>query len=183
MADILYPWLVLIVAVLGLTFGFRRGFTGQISYLLGCGFGIVCARVFTPRYTSDFESWIKSFYDSPFTELIANLACASCIYLFVFVFFFLTTKILRGALSIIEVGIFNRMLGAFFSLFCWLILLSIILNLTLFCNPESGLLKYEKSDDGNMVSAVMAIAPSFLGCCGADDFAHKVQLQKAATIS
>ena len=86
-------------------------------------------------------------------------------------------------MSVIPTGMFNRLVGAFFSMTSSLLWLSIVFNLILFIHPDSGLLSYEKSDDGNMVALVMALTPAILGCPGADDFAHEVQLRKAATIS
>ena len=183
MADVVYPALVLIVSILGIIYGFRRGITGQISSLLGFGFGAVCARVFAPRYASSIEPWISSISEPYFLPLVTNLLCASGLFIFVYAFFSLSSSIFRDAMSVFEIGMFNRLVGTFFSLTISLLWLSIILNICIALFPDSSLMKYEKSDDGNMVAVVMALTPSILGCYGADDFAHRVQLKHAKTIS
>ena len=183
MEKIFYPGIVLAVALVATIYGFRKAFTGQISSLLGFAFGAVSARVFTPRLESGVATWISGWCDPDFIAFVANMICAVGIYSCVFLLFSLTSGIFRGAFSVFEVGMFNRIAGAFFSLVCNLLWLSIFLNLYLCLSPGSGLMRYEISDDGNMVAAVMAFTPRVLGCVGADDFAHKVQLQKAATIS
>lgn len=179
----IYQALVLIVAFLGIIYGFRRGITGQLASLLGFGFGAVCARVFTPVYSESFVPWAEKIFDPHYVEIAASLLCGVCIYFVVYFIFSIASGVLRGALSVFQVGMFNRLVGAFFSLTCSLLWLSIALNLLMSMNPDSALMKYEKSDDGNMVAAVMGMTSSILGCCGAEELAHAVQLEKASAIS
>lgn len=183
MPSIFYLVAVLVVAFLSITVGFRRGITQQIASLLGLGFGAVAARVLTPQLSSGWE-WTERFSPAPeFNEFTANLLCAVVIYCVTYFLFSIISPILRSALSVVEKGMFNRILGAFFSLFKNLLWLSIILNLFLCLNAESGLLRFERSNDGNLVAAVMAMTPAILGCYGAEDFAHFHQLKEAKKIS
>ena len=91
--------------------------------------------------------------------------------------------ILKKALVVIEVGMFNRLLGAFFSMVKNLLWLSIFLNILICFKSESGLLRYERANDGNPVATVMEITPAILGCFGGEDFAHFHQLKEAKYIS
>ena len=183
MVNALYIITVLAVAIYAIASGFRQGITRQVSSVLGLAFGSVAARVFTQEYVSYF-SWVNGFSQAhEFNEMSAELVCASVIYFLVYCLFYLFSFLLKRLFYVIEVGIFNRILGAFFSLMRDLLWLSIILNLLLCFSSASGLLKYEKANDGNLVAAVMAMTHAFLGCCGAEEFAHFNQLKEAKTIS
>ena len=183
MSNIIYLALLLIVSFVAIATGFRRGLTGQIASLLGFAFGAVAARVFTPELGSSF-SWVEKFSPAPeFNEFATNLVCAATIYFVVYELFSILSVILRRTLSVFEVGMFNRLLGAFFSLVKNLLWLSIIFNILLCFSSNSGLLRYEQANDGNPIAAVMELTPAILGCYGGEDFAHFHQLKEAKYIS
>lgn len=183
MSNGLYLAIVIIVAIAAIFSGFRKGITGQISSLLGLAFGSVVARILAPELSSSFE-WVKVVTPSPeFNNFASNLVCAIVIYCIVFIAFNFLSMILRGAMSVFQVGMFNRLVGGFFSLVKNLMWVSIFFNLLICFNPDSGLLRYERANDGNLVAAVMAITPGLLGCYGAEDFAHFHQLKEAKSIS
>ena len=183
MVNIFYIGLILVVAFFAIGSGFRKGLTGQLASLLGFGFGAVGARILTPEYVESFQ-WTSNISQAPeFADFTANLVCAIVIYTLIYWLFSLLSLILRKAMSIIEVGIFNRIIGAFFSLTKNLLWLSIFFNLLLCLSPSSRLLRYERANDGNLVAAVIAITPAILGCYGGEDFAHFNQLKDAKFIS
>lgn len=181
--NLFYLGIVLLVALVSLAIGFRRGITMQLSSVLGLAFGSVAARVLSPGMNGYFL-WVEQFTPEPeFNEFAVNLVCSVVIYAIVFWVFALFSRILQGALSIFEVGMFNRLLGAFFSLLKNLLWLSCFLNILICFKSESGLLRYERANDGNLVASVMALTPAVLGCYGGEDFAHFHQLKEAKTIS
>lgn len=178
-----YLILVLVVAFVAIVVGFRRGFTMQLSSLLGFAFGSVAARVLTPEFAPSFQ-WSHSWSPSPeFHEFTSNLVCGVSIYIAVYFLFFLLKPILCAAMSVVNIGMFNRIVGSLFSLLKNLLWLSIFFNLYLCFNPDSGLLRYESSNDGNLIAAVMDMTSAILGCNSAEDFAHYHQLKEAKTIS
>lgn len=178
-----YLIIVLIVAFLAFAIGFRKGFTRQLASLLGFAFGVVAARVLTPALAHSFH-WATFWTDEPELQHFAsNLICAVVIYMGVYGLFAICSPILKGAMSVFEIGMFNRLAGAFFALVKYLLWLSIIFNLVLCFSADRSLLRYERSDDGNLVAAVMALTPALLGCYGARDLAHFNQLKEAKTIS
>lgn len=183
MLNVVYIILILGVAILSIISGFRKGITGQLSSLLGFGFGSVTSRLLTEEYTSTFQ-WTHTFSQAQeFSDFTSNLVCAVVIYLIVFLFFSIFSPIFRRLLWVVPVGIFNRLLGCFFSLLKNMLWLSIFFNLVLCFSPSSGLLRYEKANDGNLVAAVIALTPAILGCFGGEDFAHFNQLKEAKSIS
>ena len=179
----LYLFLVILVAFAAIFAGFRKGITGQIASLLGFGFGAVAARIVAPQITDRFE-WVKTFTLAPeFNEFAVNLVTAIVVYTIIFWIFSIFSKILQGALSVFNVGMFNRLLGGFFSLVKNMLWLSIFFNLLICFSSSCGLLQYERANDGNLVAAVMDLTPSILGCYGGEDFAHFHQLKEAKSIS
>lgn len=183
MINIIYLSVVLIVAFMAIAAGFRKGISGQVSSLLGFAFGAVGARVLTPGFSSTF-TWAGTVSQAPeFSDFTTNLVCAVIIYTVIYLLFTLLAGVLNSALSLFGKGMLNRLTGAFFSLVKNLLWLSILYNLLLCFSPASGLLMYERSNDGNPVAAVMALTPAVLGCYGAEDFAHFNQLKEAKLIS
>ena len=178
-----YSVLIILVALVSLFRGFKMGISRQVAQCMGFAFGAVAAQVLTPKFTPDFL-WAVQFSQAPeFNEFTVNLVCAVVIYAAVFFFFSLFSIIFNKAFSIFEVGIINQMFGALFALVKNLLWVSIVLNLLLCISTKSGLLYYEKSNDGNLVGSVMAITPAILGCYGAEDFALFHQLKEAKYIS
>ena len=183
MLNLIYLAIVLIVAFIAIASGFRRGITGQLASLLGFSFGAVAARILSPELSSHFN-WVKGFTPAPeFNDFAINLVCGVTIYFVIYWIFSIFSGVLNGALSVFNVGMFNRLIGAFFSLVKNLLWLSIIFNLLICFQPSSELLRYERADDGNLVASVMEITPAVLGCYGGKDFAHFHQLKEAKAIS
>lgn len=179
----LYPALVLVVSFMGIISGFRNGITSQFASLLGFAFGVVAARVIAPDLTYLFIDTAKATQEPEFQAYTTNLLAAVFVFSVTFFIFSFLSPILKAALSIINIGMFNRLIGVFFSLLKYLLWLSIALNLLLCFRPDCGLLRFETSNDGNLVAAVLDLTPACLGCFGAEDFAHFNQLKEAKSIS
>lgn len=183
MANIVYSLLILAVAISSIWRGFRLGITRQIASLLGLTFGGVFARVLTP-VLSPYFMWASNLSQAPeFSDFSVNMVCAVVIYSVVFALFYLLTPLVNLILSAIRVEMANRLAGTFFALLKNLLWLSIFMNLLVCFVPGSGLLRFEKANDGNLMAAVMALTPAILGCYGAEDFAHFHQLKEAKSIS
>lgn len=183
MLNAFYSILVILVALASIARGFRFGLSRQIASVLGFAFGAVCARVLTPQFTPNFL-WAKNFSQAPeFADFTVNLVSAVVIYIIVFFLFSFLSPLFNKVMRVLETGILNRIIGAFFSLIKNLLWVSIFLNLLLCLSPKSKLLNYEQSNDGNLVATVMDLTPAILGCYGASDFAHFNQLKEAKSIS
>ena len=181
--NLFYLLIILLVAFVSIAVGFRRGITGQIASLLGLGFGAVAARILSPQFTFYF-TWVERFSPEPeFNEFAVNLISGISIYSAVYWIFSIFSNILKAALSVIEVGIFNRILGGFFALIKNLLWLSMFLNFLICFKSESDLLRYERANDGNLIAAVMELTPLIIGTYGGEDFAHFHQLKEAKYIS
>ena len=183
MVNATYLILVLAVGLYSLAIGFRNGVTYRLASLLGFAFGAVSARLFTAEMREHFE-WAAGFSQAPeFQDFTVELVCAIAVYTVVYAVFASLSIVFRRAMSVVRVGMFNRLTGAFFCLVRNLLWLSMGLNLLLCLSPKSRLLGYEQANDGNLVGAVMDMTHAILGCGGAREFAHFNQLKEAKTIS
>lgn len=183
MTTTIYLTIILFVAGYSVIAGFRRGLMGQFSGLLGMAFGIVGARVLTPEFYCSFKPWLGSITPDNFINFSSQLICAVLIYAFIYLLFSIFAKILNSAVSMLFEGMLNRLAGSFFCITKNLLWVSILYTLILCFNRQSGLLAYAGQDDGNMIGAVMELTPAFLGCGGANDLYHLIQMKDAATIS
>ena len=179
----MYLIILIIAALWGIVVGFRKGISGQLGFLLAMGFGIVTARIFAPLYSDSFMGVATGLCEEEYAPLLANILCAAVFYAVTYAVISISNPILNSAMSVFDKGMLNRLAGAFFGLVNWLLWVSIAYNILICIVPGSSLLYYEKSDDGNLVGAVMAMTPAFLGCYGAEDMAHRVQLHDASFIS
>lgn len=178
-----YSIIIILVALYSVVKGFKTGISQQMATLLGFGFGAVAARVLSPQLSIHFL-WAADLSLAPeFNEFTVDLVCSISIFATVFCLFSLLSPILQKLMRVIEVGIINRICGAVFSLVKYLLWTSMALNLLLCFSEQSGLLYYERSNDGNLVGSVMDITAVFLGCYSAEDFALFHQLKDAKSIS
>lgn len=178
-----YHIIVIAVAAFAVIKGFRTGFTGQISGILGFAFGTVCAHVFEP----DAEEFLRHLFPglryAAGSAFIYSVLASVIVYAFVYTIFKIFTQVLRSAMQVFYVGMLDSILGAMFSLLKYMLVISIIYNLLLCINPHSPLLKYASADDGNVVESVVLLAPGLLGCGSVHDLAHLLQLREAKKIS
>lgn len=179
----LYTIAVIALGGWGLLTGFRHGLLGQIPSLLGIAFGAVCVRAFQ----ADAVEVVKSFF--PFlaghlgAEFIYSTAAAASLYALVYILFRSLTGVLRGAIAVFNFGVLDSLGGAALGALKYLLGLSLLFNCVACFNPGSVLVKSSADNDGNLLGAVMAIAPGVLGCLGSSDLALDLQLEEARKIS
>ncbi|MDE6770898.1 MAG: CvpA family protein [Muribaculaceae bacterium] len=183
MSETGYHIIVLAVAAFSVIKGFRRGFTGQISGILGFAFGTVSAHIFETDVEIALRfilPWVRNAAGSAF---VYSVLSSVIVYSLVYNTFKIFTKVLRSAMQVFYVGMLDSILGAMFSLLKYMLLVSIVYNLLLCINHKSTLLKYASADDGNIVESVVLLAPGLLGCGSVHDLSHLLQLHEAKKIS
>lgn len=183
MGDAIYHIIVIAVAGLAVIKGFRSGFTGQVSGILGFAFGTVCAHVFDAEAEALMRALLPGLQGTPGSSFIYSVTSAVVVYVAVYLLFRMFTKVLRSAMQVFYVGMLDSLLGAAFCLVKYMLVVSIVYNLILCVNPSSSLLRYASADDGNVVECVMLLAPGLLGCGSVEDLAHILQLKEARKIS
>lgn len=183
MTDALYHILAIAVAAIGVIRGYRRGLTGCVTSVLGLAFGVVCAHIFCEGAASGLETLLPSgMAERGGYYLTSNLG-AGLVYFGVYFLFRSVTGIIRRALDNGQSGLLNSLLGTFFCVTNYLLMLSIFYNVAIGLDPDAPLMRYGRSDDGNIIEAVVWIAPAMLGSEPFAEFAHQEQLRKARGIS
>lgn len=183
MSDAIYHILVLFVAALGLIHGYKDGLTGQISGVLGLAFGVVGCRVFLPLLTPELEAAMPVTAQRLGGPLLIEMLAASIIYVSTYVVFKATTLVLKRAMTYFDGGMLNGLIGSAFCVVKYMMFVSIAYNLLADYNPDLQLLKYATDRDGNVVEAVMILAPAAFGTHDCDDMAHIKQMEEAKSIS
>lgn len=183
MNDAIYHIIVLGVAAIAVMRGFRKGFTGQVSGILGFAFGTVCAHVFDEESEAFVRMLLPGIDGRIGSAFVYSVLSAVLVYVAVYLIFRIFTNILRSAMQVFYVGMLDSLLGSAFCLLKYMLAVSIVYNLILCVNPGSPLMKYANADDGNVVECVLLLAPGLLGCGSVEDLSHLIQLKEAKKIS
>lgn len=183
MGEAIYHILVIAVSLVGLFRGFRVGLLRQISEILGFVFGVVAARTLGPGFAEWLAPWFPHFYDAVAKTFFLSVLAYAVIWSLSLLLFSMLTRVLDYILSFFSVGVVNSLAGALFSLLKYLMFLSVLFDLAI-CRPfESPLMHCARHDDGNLVDAVIRLAPEVLGTMSADEYILRVQLWEARSIS
>lgn len=182
MTDIVYHLLVICIAALGIFRGFRRRFTRQVPSVIGFAVAAVCSYVF--RFPIEEWLWMRmpdlNRVEGPF--VVSTLACTG-IYLTAYCVFRFCTAPLSLIFRKSDTGILDNISGAAYGLLNNLMWVSLVCNIIVCVWPGSRLLKYARSDDGDIVHEVMLISPFFISGDDIDDLTHRIQLDEASRIS
>jgi len=183
MGEAIYQIMVIVVSVVAILRGFHRGLARQVSDVLGFVFGLVAARTLGP----DFETWLMGWMPQWYEPVAKTFFFSTLSYGLIWACFMgvcsFLTKILNKLLGLIPVGLMNSIGGTVFSLMKYLMFLSLLFDLAV-CRPtDSPLMHCVRHDDGNLVDVVMRIAPGLLGSMTVEEYALKVQLWEAKSIS
>lgn len=183
MTDALFHIIAIAVAILGVVRGYRRGLTGMVTSVLGLAFGVVCAHIFCDAAADVVDGILPGSVTARAGFYLTSNLGAGAVYFIVYWLFRTITKMIRQALDSGNSGLLNSLLGAFFCVTNYLLMLSIAYNIGVGINPSSQLMRYGRADDGNIIEGVMWIAPAALGSESFGEFAHEEQLRHARTIS
>lgn len=183
MTDALFHIIAIVVAVLGVVRGYRRGLTGMVTSVLGLAFGVVCAHIFCEGAAQVVENILPAGITARSGYYLTSNVGAGAVYFIVYRIFCAITKVIREALDSDQSGLLNSLLGAFFCVGNYLLMLSIAYNIGVGINPTGQLMRHGRADDGNIIEAVMWIAPAALGSESFSEFALEEQLRHARTIS
>lgn len=177
-----YHVIPLIVAALAFMRGYRKGIIKQIPKFIGFCFGIVCAHLFAPPVEDALRTLMPSIASKVEGDYIYSVLSTGLVYLTVYGVLDTCTRFLNLIFRK-RPEILGSLAGSLFCFVRYMLLLSVIYNLWLGLRTNSDLMKYAKSDDGNIVEAVMLIAPAILGGESVEELAHTLQLEEAKSIS
>lgn len=179
----IYHLIAIIFAILAITKGYRKGFRRQLPLIIGMCFGVVCARIFCMPVEEGLRELLPSIAKRPESDYVYSILSRGIIYIVIYEIFSFCTGFLRLLMRTFSSGVLDSIIGAVFTLTRYMLMLSIGYNFLLCWQTDSQLLRYAKSDDGNIIEGVMLVAPALLGGESVDDLAHTLQLEAAKCIS
>lgn len=116
-------WSILIALLVGFINGFRKGLIMELATLLGIILGIWLAI----HSSTQMEDWLrgKSAMDGPWLPYLAFLL----VFIGVYILCYLGGKALSKAISLLMLGIFNRIAGGLFGILKVILFTSLIFKL------------------------------------------------------
>ncbi|MBD5231787.1 MAG: CvpA family protein [Bacteroidales bacterium] len=178
-----YMLILILVLLYAVWRGWRTGLVHQLSGVLGIAFGIVCARIFCDPVSQWIVAHSPKLAEGFAAEYRLHILASALIFAGVYLAFKLIAGVLKSAMSVLHVGVFNSMAGAAFSLLKWVMIMSVVYNLILALSPQGTLANYCDDGDGNLVEVVMSAAPALMDTCGPDDLEHMRRMEEAKSIS
>ncbi|MDE7397128.1 MAG: CvpA family protein [Muribaculum sp.] len=152
--------ILIIVLAVSIIYGAIKGLISQIASLGGIIGGIIACRLLGPATGDWLMELMPHTFSSPTTARIAGY-----ILLFLLVYFTIgaIASLARKFTKAILLGWLDHLLGAVFSCFKWLLIVSIILNLWHMVWPEATVFHSSTLMDGDLFPAIMKLAPATLG--------------------
>lgn len=155
--------IILAVFVVSAIYGFWRGVVVQVGALAAVVVGILACRLFGEWATSTLANILPTMSSSP--EL-AHYTVAVIAYALLFVLGYVLTKVLANLVKTVAKALFmgaiDRLLGALFSVFQWMLVLSIALNICQIFTSHR-VISSSKLAGGKVAEAVMDLAPTVFG--------------------
>ena len=148
--------IILLVAAGSLAYGWWRGIIVQAGALGAVLFAVLLCRL----------------AGAPLAQLIAHggvpdMMDRTLAYVLVFIIGYVSVRLLcrliKSVAHSLNLGFFDRVIGAVFSLFQWMLVLSLLINLWLVIKPGASLAELSTLANGHAAPAIARLAPALLG--------------------
>lgn len=148
---------ILTVFVGSAAIGFRKGIVKQIGSLGGIVAGVIICRIggtwLTGMIADNPEA--PEYTDSILAKVILFLAgyiSVRCI-----------AHFLRQVTRALRAEALDRIAGAVFSIFQWMLVMSLLLNLWLIIKPATDFCAMSTLANGHAINAILSLAPAVMG--------------------
>lgn len=153
--DIIILLFVTIAAILGI----KRGFIVQIFSFIGIIVGIIACRLFGYQ--------LANYFTSPDADIATAYLCSAFANLLLFAGALILAKIVGHLIKFVAkaltLSFLDRLGGAIFCIFEWLLILSILLNVWQGFRPNDSLVANARLLDGKVAEHVLGLAPTVFG--------------------
>lgn len=131
--------IILIVAVIAVIYGFRRGIVREAVSFCAIILGIMACRLFSEQATAAGAKLIgvNLENESASSHYAAAIVGSILVFIIVWLAVFLIGRLLRGAVKIVRLGIIDSIIGAIYCTSKWLLVLSLLLNLIFLMAPHA----------------------------------------------
>lgn len=178
-----YYLAVVLVAAFSTIWGFRKGLGRQTPSVIGVAFGIISSRLLAPGLIDVLYGAFPSVHGKVEQTYLYDNLSTGIVFFSIYTIFRTITGFLGKVLRAHDPTILDNLSGALFSLFKYMLFLSILLNFICGASQGSALRRCARSDDGNVVQEVMLLGPALLGGEDIVDLSHSIQLEEAKKIS
>lgn len=162
--------LILLIFIVSIIYGLRRGVFSQIGSVGGVIVGIIACRLFAGAVTDLFTGDNPDPNDIYVSGVFANVI----IFIVAFIAARLLARLVKSVSDSLHLSIFDRIAGALFSLFEWFLILSLLLNIWQAFRPDIDITSGSRIADGRAAKAVVDFAPKILGSETFKDFVTAV---------
>ena len=152
---------ILIVFVVSVAWGFRKGVIVQAGALGGLILGVLLCHIGGDYIAAMIASKGADAATQPgyVDKVMANIILFIIGYLSVRIVAHFFKTVVRS----LSLGVLDRIAGALFSCFEWMLALSILLNLWLLVKPATPFLAMSTIGNGHAIEAILSLAPALLG--------------------
>lgn len=153
--------LLIVVFVISVIYGVRRGVILQLGAVGGIVIGIVACRVITPLLC---EGLLNADADTdPQGAYVDTVIVNIVVFMVAYFGTRLVSRALNNAVRVLHLKPIDRICGAIFSLFEWMLGLSLLLNVANVIMPGAHIPERSRLSGGRAIEAVMDLAPDILG--------------------
>jgi membrane protein required for colicin V production len=146
----------IIPLVYGFVQGFRHGFVREIGSLVAIVFGIYLARYWAEGVSVLLISWID------LSQKVALIVAYALTAILGTLSVHLIAYMLSKLLAIIKLGIINKLIGAVFGTFKWLLVLSLILNFIAMANNFAPIIENKAVKDSVLYKPIENVIPNIV---------------------
>lgn len=156
---------LLIIAVFAgsILFGIYKGLIAQLGILGGIAAGIIACRLAGDKVASLIATITNATPGNPTDAYIDSMAAHLLIFFVVFGAVVWLSLMMRKIVSTLCLSVVDRVAGMLFSLFSWLLALSLLMNIWQVAHPDDNLSAKGRLNGGRAVRSMMDFAPDILG--------------------
>lgn len=149
---------ILVVAIAAILWGMKRGIIRQIGAVAAVVVGVALARAFGPMLVGAFSSG-----DSAGADYVASVVAHIVVFLVGYIGTRLIARVIRKVSHALMLGPLDRLAGALFCLFTWLLGLSLALNVWQAFRPDRPLVDDSHLAQGQVAQFIMDYGPAIIG--------------------
>lgn len=154
--------IIVIIAVIGLIFGYRRGIVREAVSLIAIILGIMACRLFSEPATCAVARLLGLDSEgSSLSRYTAAVIGCMVIFIVVWIGIYLIGRVLRGAVHAIRLGLLDSCIGALYCSGKWTLILSLLLNLVYLIAPGASM--WGADPPQGIIKACLGFAPWLFG--------------------
>lgn len=154
--------LIIIVIIVGIVSGGMKGIVKQLTSLIAFVLAILIARAPGDELMEIMHKLIPELGKISYGNWAADILGHIILFVFVYLTVSLIGALVKTVVKGLHLGIFDRIGGAIFCSFKYLLALSLLLNLWLMVNPKNEVFSSPKIIDGSLYKFTLNLGPKVL---------------------